>query len=107
MKRHAQVNDRRTVRGVAKQTSKNWNLLSPQALVLLSIARSPDIRLCDLARAVGITERSAFQHVVDLSAAGVIERIKTGRRNRYIVNGVAPLGKLCTGTVADLVQAIG
>jgi len=47
------------------------------------LARDPDARLRDVALAVGITERAVQKIVSDLEEAGVVERVREGRRNRY------------------------
>jgi predicted ArsR family transcriptional regulator len=54
--------------------------------VLLCIAQEADVRLRDVAQTVGITERAAQRIVADLAAAGIIERRRIGRRNRYLIN---------------------
>ncbi len=51
--------------------------------MLLCIAHDPGARLRDLAASVGITERSAYAIVTDLTAAGYVVKQKDGRRNRY------------------------
>ena len=51
----------------------------------------PDIRLRDIATRVGITERAVFGIVEDLERGGIIERVKVGRRNRYLINVDQPL----------------
>jgi DNA-binding IclR family transcriptional regulator len=48
----------------------NWTFLTSHARVLLRIARDPGARLRDIAASVGITERSAYGIVTDLTAAG-------------------------------------
>jgi len=55
------------------------------------IAHDPGVRLRDVADRVGITERSAFGIVADLTNAGYVVKEKDGRRNRYRVNTRAPL----------------
>jgi len=55
------------------------------------IAHDPGLRLRDIADRVGITERSAFSIVADLTDAGYVVKQKDGRRNRYRVNSRAPL----------------
>jgi DNA-binding IclR family transcriptional regulator len=40
-------------------------------------------RLRDIAARVGITQRSAYGIVTDLTAAGYVVKQKQGRRNRY------------------------
>lgn len=69
----------------------SWTFLTNHSHVLLCLAAEPDARLRDVAAAVGITER-AVQHIVaDLAAAGVLERTREGRRNRYAFNPDAAL----------------
>lgn len=69
----------------------SWTFLTNHAHVLLCLAADPEARLRDLADQVGITER-AVQHIVsDLAAAGVVERTREGRRNRYTLHPEAPL----------------
>jgi len=40
---------------------------------------------------VGITERAVQRIVRDLEEAGEIQRIRSGRRNRYVVDPTRPL----------------
>ena len=65
----------------------SWTFLSNHAQVLLCIARDPEMRIRDIAPAVGITERAAQRILVDLDEAGYIDRHKVGRRNHYRLNG--------------------
>jgi DNA-binding IclR family transcriptional regulator len=69
----------------------SWTFLSHHAHVLLCIARDPDVRLREIATAVGITERAVQGIVNDLVAEGYVERNRVGRRNHYVVNADAPL----------------
>ncbi len=68
-----------------------WTFLSNHAHVLLCIAREPEIRLRDVAERVGITERAVQRIVADLEAGKYLERIRAGRRNRYVVHPELPL----------------
>lgn len=68
-----------------------WTFLSNHSHVTIALAREPDMRIRDLAKVVGITERAVAQILVDLEAAGVISKTKDGRRNVYRVNGSVPL----------------
>ena len=68
-----------------------WSFLTNHARVLVCIAHDPGVRLRDLATAVGITERSAFAIVTDLTAAGYVVKAKDGRRNRYQIQNHLPL----------------
>ena len=69
----------------------DWTFLTNHAHVLLCVARDPDVRLRDVASAVGITERAAQRIVADLVEAGYLERTREGRRNRYRLNPALPL----------------
>ncbi len=70
---------------------ESWGFLTNHARVLLRIAQDPGARLRDIAAAVGITERSAYGIVTDLTAAGYVVKHKDGRRNRYQVQAHLPL----------------
>jgi hypothetical protein len=59
--------------------------LSNHFLVLLCVARNPDLRVRDIARLVAITERATQTILKDLSDAGYLERIRIGRRSHYRV----------------------
>ena len=68
-----------------------WNFLTKHGRVLLCIAHDPGARLRDIAATVGITERSAYGIVTDLTAAGYVVKQKDGRRNRYQIQAHLPL----------------
>ena len=63
-----------------------WTFLSNHGHVLVCLAQDPNQRLRDIAQRVGVTERSAFSIVHDLIHAGVLERVRLGRRNTYVVH---------------------
>lgn len=69
----------------------DWSFLTNHARALLLIAHDPEARLRDLAAALGITERTAYGIVVDLTEAGYVVKQKEGRRNRYQIQGHLPL----------------
>lgn len=70
---------------------ERWSFLTNHARVLVCIARDPGIRLRDIAAAAGITERSAYAIVADLTEAGYVVKAKDGRRNRYEIQKHLPL----------------
>lgn len=70
---------------------RTWTFLSNHAHVLLCLARDPDMRLRDVAVAVGITERGTHRIVNELEEAGVISRVREGRRNHYEIDPDVPL----------------
>ncbi|MGZ5313638.1 MAG: winged helix-turn-helix transcriptional regulator [Solirubrobacterales bacterium] len=72
--------------------------LTSNAEVLLCISSDPEIRIRDLARQVGITERRAQGVVSELVETGYLTRERIGRRNRYRVKR--------SSTLADRIDAI-
>ena len=68
-----------------------WTFLTNHAHVLICLARDPDIRVREIAEAVGITERTAQGIIADLVEAGYVHREKDGRRNRYETVDELPL----------------
>jgi predicted transcriptional regulator len=68
-----------------------WRFVTNHARVLEAIATDPTIRLRDIAREVGITERTAAQIVNDLEEAGYLTKTRDGRRNHYEVHQELPL----------------
>ena len=69
----------------------DWSLLTNHARVLLCIAHDPGVRLRDIAAGVGVTERTAYGIVTDLTEAGYVVKHKDGRRNRYQIQAHLPL----------------
>ena len=57
----------------------------------MCIAHDPGLRLRDLAASLGITERTAFGIVTDLTSAGYVSKDREGRRNRYEIQAKQPL----------------
>jgi DNA-binding IclR family transcriptional regulator len=68
-----------------------WGFLTSHARVLLCIARDPGVRLRDIAARTGVTERTAYGIVTDLTGAGYVVKHKDGRRNRYQIQAHLPL----------------
>lgn len=65
---------------------QEWTFLSNHAHVLICLYRDPSVRLRDLALNVGITERAVISIVEDLEEAGILDRTKEGRRNKYKIH---------------------
>lgn len=90
----------------------SWSFLTNHARVLLCIAGDPGARLRDIAASLGITERSAYGIVTDLTAAGYVVKQKDGRRNRYQIQAHLPLPepasqKPAIGEVLDVLVGDG
>lgn len=54
---------------------------------MVAVARRPDLRLREIAQAVGISMRATHSILNDLVEVGFLERRREGRRNRYQVRG--------------------
>jgi hypothetical protein len=59
--------------------------------VLVAIARTPNIRMRDIAALIGITERAVQRIVEDLTSIGYLKITKDGRRNSYVIQPDRPL----------------
>jgi DNA-binding transcriptional regulator PaaX len=59
--------------------------------VLICLAQDPTARLRDIATRVGITERAVHKIVSDLQDAGILTKIRDGRRNHYQLHLDKPL----------------
>jgi hypothetical protein len=89
-----------------------WAFLTNHAVVLLCIARDPQIRARDIAEQIGITERAAQRILADLIAGEYVMRTKVGRRNHYTidVNGHLRhpmLRDLSVGPLLDVLNTSG
>lgn len=76
---------------MAAQPPNNWSFFSNYAHVLVCLAENPHARLRDVADRVGITERTTIRLIGELEEAGILERVKEGRRNHYTINSEAHL----------------
>lgn len=94
--------------GAHKVGGRHWTFLSSHAQVAVCLARDPTIRLRDVAAAVGVTERAVQKIVSDLEAEGFLERVRVGRRNRYILHLDRPLRHPLSGhrTLGSLIELV-
>jgi MarR family len=83
-----------------------WTFLTNHARALVCIAHDPEMRLRDIAAALGITERSAFGIVTDLVQAGYVVKEKEGRRNRYRIQEHLPL-RVAVGRQPTIGEVLG
>ena len=51
--------------------------------MLVCLAQNPRARLREVADRVGVTERTAMRLITQLDEAGILKRVKNGRRNEY------------------------
>jgi DNA-binding MarR family transcriptional regulator len=75
----------------SETAGRGWQFVTNHTQVLLCVDDDPDMRIRDVADAVGITVGSAQRILADLVEAGYVERERKGRRNRYVVNHQAPM----------------
>ena len=69
----------------------DWSFLTNHARVLLCIAHDPGVRLRDIAARTGVTERSAYGIVTDLTEAGYVVKHEDSRRNPCQIQAHLPL----------------
>ncbi len=86
-----------------------WTVFTNHGHVLIYVGHNPDVRVRDVAAAVGITERAVQSILHDLDEAGYIEREHTGRRVHYRILRNAPLrhpleARTSVGTILDAVS---
>ena len=91
---------------MADRRDSDWGLLSNHGKVLVCVARDPEIRVSDIAAAVGVRERAVQRILADLRTDGVITATREGRRNRYQINrrqtvATDPLEGRSVGDVVD------
>jgi DNA-binding IclR family transcriptional regulator len=85
-----------------------WTFLTNHAQVLMCIAADPGVRLRDIATTVGVTERTAYGIVTDLTAAGYVVKDKEGRRNRYQIETHLPMPETVTHqrTIGEVLELL-
>jgi len=100
-------------RKVAKTASKTrraqgWTFLSNHAHVMICLAQDPAIRVRDMARRIGITERAVLKILAALVEEGLVERHRQGRRNYYELDTDMPLRHPIENhhTVGELIDLI-
>lgn len=75
---------------------RKWTFVTNHFLVLLCIAEDPGVRMSDVAKKIGVTERAVQGIVGDLEEAGYLQRTRVGRRNHYEIHNEMPLRHLQT-----------
>lgn len=85
-----------------------WTFLSNHGHVLVCIVRDPNVRVREIAQAVGITERAVQRILSELEEARVIVRTRQGRRTHYDVNERLPLRHPIEAqhSIGELVRAV-
>lgn len=91
-----------------RSPAAGWTFFSNHSHVLFCLAREPEQTLRSVAEQVGITERAVQRIVAELEEAGVVERQRDGRRNRYVIDSDVRLRHPIEGhcRVADLIDLV-
>jgi Sugar-specific transcriptional regulator TrmB len=84
--------EKRKPRRVQPSVARGWTFITNHAQVLLAAAQRPDLRVREIASAVGITERYAYRMLRDLQNAGYVERRRVGRCNVYRIHPELAMG---------------
>ena len=79
------------MKSVSGNGDHSWAFVTNYAHVLVCLAADPGARLRDIAKTVGVTERTAAQLVKDLERAGYLTKTRQGRRNQYEIHDQLPL----------------
>jgi DNA-binding transcriptional ArsR family regulator len=69
-----------------EKPARRWGFLTTHALILIFVTQHPHLTVREISFSVGVTERAAHSALQDLREAGIIERERVGRRNKYSVN---------------------
>jgi DNA-binding MarR family transcriptional regulator len=67
-----------------------WKFVTSHALVLVYLAKHPQMTARELSNSIGITERAVRKIIADLEAEGYFRKEKEGRRVRYHINPKLP-----------------
>ena len=98
-----------TPKKVPGSPARPWTILSNHGHVLVCIALDPDARIREIAARTGLTQQTTHALIADLVDGGVIERIRIGRRNRYVIDSARSLDdRVDAGTtVGELLGSVG
>lgn len=85
-----------------------WTFLTNHMHVLVVLSRDPEMRIRDLADAIGITQRAVQRILSELIAEGVLKSTRIGRRNRYAIQTKTRLRHPLESqhTVGDLIDLL-
>jgi DNA-binding transcriptional ArsR family regulator len=81
-----------TARNLGSSSMRSWTFITSHARVLLAIGQDPELRVDQIAREAGVTERSVYRIVADLVEAGYVRRRRVGTHNLYELDADRPLG---------------
>ena len=67
-----------------------WTFITNHALVLLYLAKHPQITAREVSISIGITERAVRKIIANLETESYISKEREGRRVRYSINAKLP-----------------
>jgi DNA-binding MarR family transcriptional regulator len=67
-----------------------WKFVTSHALVLIHLAKHPQMTARELSNFIGITERAVRKIIADLEKEGYFRKEKDGRRVKYFINPKLP-----------------
>jgi len=67
-----------------------WKFVTNHALVLVYLAKHPQMTARELSNSIGITERAVRKIIADLETEGYFRKEKEGRRVMYHINPKLP-----------------
>ena len=86
----------------------DWSLFTNHGLVLITIAKNPDMTAREISNDIGLTERTSHKIIVDLEDAGYITRIKVGRQNKYRIHPTVPIkDEITDASLGELLATLG
>ncbi len=86
----------------------DWSLFTNHGLVLITIAKNPDMTAREISNDIGLTERTTHKIIVDLEDAGYISRIKVGRQNKYRIHSAVPIkDEVTDASLGELLATLG
>lgn len=86
----------------------DWSLFTKHGLILILIAKNPDMTAREISNDIGLTERTTHKIIVDLEDAGYITRIKVGRQNKYRIHPTVPIkDEVTDASLGELLATLG
>ena len=93
-------------KGVFEMT--DWSLFTNHGIVLITIAKNPDMTAREISNDTGLTERTAHKIIVDLENVGYITRMKVGRQNKYRIHPTVPIkDEVTDASLGELLATLG
>jgi DNA-binding transcriptional ArsR family regulator len=85
-----------------------WRVFSNHILILATLSLNPSVRVRDMARRLGMSERQVAFIIAELRSQGLVSSERQGRRNHYTVHMEAPMPQpgFAGRSLGDILQPI-